>query len=412
MATITLSAGDDLVQRLSAESDPVRAVTELVWNGLDADADRVGVTFERNDAGGIIGVTIRDDGNGMSPERIDHDFRWVGNSWKRGARTSENKGRPMHGRFGQGRLRAFALGAHVRWTTVAKDAEQKFKRSVISSSIDHRTDFAVSSVQDVEGPTFTEFTAQGRDGLNKLDSATQDADGWVLTGQKCFVTNANVADDLLVIARTGAGSGYFALTAFVVPTTLPGITVGPNHLTHQLRGATVADIHLDGVRVQASALLGGVGAGASVFRHAMAWERVCLFAAYIGAMCGVLDETAHYVEQRLQFGHALSHQQRVRHTLAELALEVESARGLLYRAAAALDRSEPEADRLGEMAKVAVSTTATTVGLRCTELQGAHGVFWSRAAQLVSDAVPALVFSGATHVQLNNIAASLGVGTA
>lgn len=252
----------------------------------------------------------------------------------------------------------------------------------------------------------------GSDALALRTTATQDADGWVLTGQKCFVTNANVADDLLVIARTGAGSGYFALTAFVVPTTLPGITVGPNHLTHQLRGATVADIHLDGVRVQASALLGGVGAGASVFRHAMAWERVCLFAAYIGAMCGVLDETAHYVEQRLQFGHALSHQQRVRHTLAELALEVESARGLLYRAAAALDRSEPEADRLGEMAKVAVSTTATTVGLRCTELQGAHGVFWSRAAQLVSDAVPALVFSGATHVQLNNIAASLGVGTA
>ncbi|PID54644.1 MAG: hypothetical protein CSA58_04015 [Micrococcales bacterium] len=60
---------------------------------------------------------------------------------------------------------------------------------------------------------------------------------------------------------------------------------------------------------------------------------------------------------------------------------MESARGLLYRAAAALDGSAPEADRLGEMAKVAVSTTATTVGLRCTELQGAHGVFRSRAAR-------------------------------
>lgn len=170
MSTITLSAGADLVQRLAVESDPVRAVIELVWNGLDADADHVAVSFERNEADGIIAVIIRDDGNGMSPERIDQDFRWVGNSWKRAARTSENKKRPMHGRFGQGRLRAFALGTHVKWTTVALDTEQKFKRSVVSSSVDHYTDFTVSTAQDAEGPSFTEFTAEGRDGLSKLDS--------------------------------------------------------------------------------------------------------------------------------------------------------------------------------------------------------------------------------------------------
>ena len=101
MPTITLSAGPDLVQRLAVESDPVRAVIELVWNSLDADADHVAVSFERNEADGIIAVTVKDDGNGMSPERIDQDFRWVGNSWKRAAPTSENKGRPMHGRFKQ-----------------------------------------------------------------------------------------------------------------------------------------------------------------------------------------------------------------------------------------------------------------------------------------------------------------------
>lgn len=170
MLRITLSAGDDLVQRLAYESDPVRAVIELVWNGLDADADHVGVRLGRNEAGGVISVTVRDDGHGMSPERIQQDLRWVGNSWKRNARTSEGKGRPMHGRFGQGRLRAFALGTHVKWITVGKDAEGKFKRSQISSSTDHRTAFSGPEPHDTEGPTFTEFTAQGRDGLGKLDS--------------------------------------------------------------------------------------------------------------------------------------------------------------------------------------------------------------------------------------------------
>lgn len=169
MATITLSAGDDLVERLAAEADPVRAVIELVWNGLDADADNVAVTLQRNDAGGVIGVTVRDDGHGMSPEGIDHDFRWVGNSWKRNTRVSQTKGRPMHGRFGQGRLRAFALGTHIKWETVAKDTEGKLRRTTISSSTAHRTDFSVAAPQDADGETFTQFTAEGRDGLGKLD---------------------------------------------------------------------------------------------------------------------------------------------------------------------------------------------------------------------------------------------------
>lgn len=170
MPRITLSAGDDHVQRLSYEADPVRAVIELVWNSLDADADQVDVTFERNEADGIIGVTVRDDGKGMSPERIAQDFQWVGNSWKQAQRTTESKGRAMHGRFGQGRLRAFALGTHITWTTVGVDTEGKSKRSTISSSVDHRTDFSGPEPSDAEGPTYTEFRAEGRDGLGKLDS--------------------------------------------------------------------------------------------------------------------------------------------------------------------------------------------------------------------------------------------------
>lgn len=170
MLKITLTPGDDHVQRLAYETDPLRAITELVWNSLDADADRVDVTFERNEAGGIVGVTVRDEGRGMSPERIQLAFKWVGNSWKRSTRKTEDKGRPMHGRFGQGRLRAFALGTHVTWTTVGVDTEGKFKRSSISSSIEHRTDFSGPEPRDTEGPTFTEFRGQGRDGLGKLDT--------------------------------------------------------------------------------------------------------------------------------------------------------------------------------------------------------------------------------------------------
>lgn len=80
MQKITLNAGNDHIQRLAGEKDPVRAVIELIWNSLDADADHVDVTFERNAAGGIIGVVVHDDGVGMSPERLEQDFRWIGGS--------------------------------------------------------------------------------------------------------------------------------------------------------------------------------------------------------------------------------------------------------------------------------------------------------------------------------------------
>ena len=169
MPRITLTAGNDLVQRLAGETDPVRAVIELIWNSLDADANEVSVTLDRNAADGIVGVTVRDDGLGMSPERVEQDFKWVGNSWKLGARVTEREKRPLHGRLGQGRLRAFALGTRITWETVGQDATGAFKKTRVSSTIDHRNDFSGPDPVDAQGPTYTEFRAEGRDSLGRLE---------------------------------------------------------------------------------------------------------------------------------------------------------------------------------------------------------------------------------------------------
>lgn len=169
MPRIILNAGNDLVQRLAGEKDPVRAIIELIWNSLDADANKVLVTFERNDADGIVGVTVRDDGLGMSPERVEQDFKWVGNSWKVGARVTDREKRPLHGRLGQGRLRAFALGTRITWETVGHDAAGAFKKTSVSSTIDRRNDFSGPDPVDAQGPTYTEFRAEGRDSLGRLE---------------------------------------------------------------------------------------------------------------------------------------------------------------------------------------------------------------------------------------------------
>lgn len=169
-ALIRLEAADDHVERLAHEQDPVRAVLELIWNGLDADAHEVTVELARNEAGGIDGVVVTDDGHGMSPEAIDGDFRWIGNSWKRRSRRSRGEGRPLHGRSGQGRLRVFALGHEVRWTTTSCEHDGTITQSVVQASSARRSDFEVSSREITGSSVGTRVEARGRQGLHRLES--------------------------------------------------------------------------------------------------------------------------------------------------------------------------------------------------------------------------------------------------
>lgn len=170
MTRISLEAGDDLVERLAHENDPVKAVVELVWNSLDADAHSVSAVLHRNEADGVIGVEVTDDGHGMAPEELSSAFRWVGNSWKRVVGRSKGEQRPLHGRFGQGRLRAFALGTQIEWVTVADSIDGKRLRSVVRSSVNARNDFDIADPVGTDDGTATRFVASGRDALDRLDA--------------------------------------------------------------------------------------------------------------------------------------------------------------------------------------------------------------------------------------------------
>lgn len=123
MTTLNLHAKQDFLERDAATRDPIRAVAELVWNALDADAKKIEVVLDRNDLGGLSGIRVIDDGVGISAESAEHDFGNLGDSWKRSAhRTSELK-RAIHGKEGRGRLRFFSLAQRARWiTTSTSDA--------------------------------------------------------------------------------------------------------------------------------------------------------------------------------------------------------------------------------------------------------------------------------------------------
>lgn len=125
MESLPLEATDDLVKRLAREDDPIRAVIELIWNSLDAEATSIEVTVKKDGLDGIESISIVDNGLGIEPELVKTAFGKMGDSWKarvRGKKTP-NKVRFLHGSLGQGRLRAFALGQYIEWVSPSQTVD-------------------------------------------------------------------------------------------------------------------------------------------------------------------------------------------------------------------------------------------------------------------------------------------------
>lgn len=249
----------------------------------------------------------------------------------------------------------------------------------------------------------------GSDALGLRTRAERRGDRYVLSGGKCFTTNAPVADVFIVQAATRPGGGFFGLTAFVVEAGTPGLSVGRRYDKVGLRGSPMADVHFDECAVPVANVLGSEGAGASVFTSSMKWERTCLFATYLGVMRRVLDSTIRYAREREQFGTPIGGFQAVSHRIVDMTLRLESARLMLYRAAAGLAAGS-EDDVAPALAKLAVSEAAVRLGLDAIQLRGALGILDGEAETLLRDALPARIFSGTNEIQKNNIARSLGLG--
>ncbi|OUD97219.1 DNA mismatch repair protein [Clavibacter michiganensis subsp. michiganensis] len=171
---LPLSAGGDLVTRLARERDPVRAVVELVWNAIDAEADTIRVAFARSDMNAIESVTVEDDGHGISSDEVQATFGRIGGSWKALATRSKNAKRGLHGKLGEGRLRAFALGSRVTWASESVNTAGDRERVVIEGAKERAEPFsweAQPSTATKTGTVVAALNEQDRS-LNSLISDT------------------------------------------------------------------------------------------------------------------------------------------------------------------------------------------------------------------------------------------------
>ena len=235
------------------------------------------------------------------------------------------------------------------------------------------------------------------------------ADRWTLSGTKTWVTLAPQCDVIIVFATTDPTKGRWAQTAFLLESDRSGIVVGEAIPKSGLAGCPFASVTLTDVEVSIDDVLGKVGAGGSVFTSAVDAERAFLYAAQLGAMERTLDKTIQRARTREQSGQQIGKFQAVSHRIAEMKLRHESARLLVYKAAA-LHEAGRSITMAGALAKLATSESAVESALDAIQVHGAEG--YTLAAGIEADlrnAVGGLAYSGTSDIQRNIVAGLLGV---
>jgi alkylation response protein AidB-like acyl-CoA dehydrogenase len=250
----------------------------------------------------------------------------------------------------------------------------------------------------------------GSDVFSMTTSAVPDGDGYRLNGKKTFCSNGPIADLVVLYAVTDAEKGFHGgITAFLVEKGTPGFRVGQSFEKMGLRTFPVGELICEEVYVPASAILGGLGAGATLFTHSMDWERICLFASHIGTMERLLKKAIQHARTRKQFGQPIGKFQAVSHRIADMKVQLEAARLLTYRSAWRLDRSR-SISLDAAMTKLFVSEAYVKTALDLMQTFGGYGFMKEfEIERAVRDALPSTIYSGTSDMQRNIIARWLGL---
>ncbi|WP_406145302.1 acyl-CoA dehydrogenase family protein [Streptomyces sp. NBC_01012] len=232
-----------------------------------------------------------------------------------------------------------------------------------------------------------------------------DGNGWRLSGEKCWISNAPEADFYTVFARTGESAGARGVTAFLVPADRQGLTGEPLEM---LSPHPIGALDFDGVPVTADDVLGEPGRGFRVAMDTLNLFRPSVGAFAVGMARAALDATLEHTAHRTAFGAPLSDLQAVSHQVAEMATRTEAARLLVYAAAAAHDAGEPGVPRRAAMAKLYATETAQYVVDAAVQLHGARALRRGHLLEHLYREVRApRIYEGATEVQRTIIAKEL-----
>jgi len=259
----------------------------------------------------------------------------------------------------------------------------------------------------------TEASA-GSDSSNVKTRARRDGDSYVLNGTKQFITNGSVAKIYSIIASTNPRKGARGLSAFIIEDGTPGFTYGKIEDKMGIRCSKTAELVFQDCRVPAANLIGGKeGYG---FIHTMRTfdrTRPGVGAQALGIAAGALDEALEYARTRIQFDVPIAHFQAVQMMLADMAIQVEASRTLIYAVARAADAGMKNTSAIASMAKVLASDAAMKVTTDAVQIFGGYGYMKEYPVEkMMRDAKITQIYEGTNQIQRLIIASELIKGTA
>ncbi|EFP59514.1 acyl-CoA dehydrogenase family protein [Dermacoccus sp. Ellin185] len=241
----------------------------------------------------------------------------------------------------------------------------------------------------------------GSDTASMKTKAKRDGDHYVLNGQKSWITNAGESEFYTVLAVTDPdGERGRNISAFVVEKSDEGFSFGEPERKLGIKGSPTRELHFDNCRIPADRIVGAEGDGLKIALRTLDHTRVTIGAQAVGIAQGALDYAVGYVKERQQFGKAIAEFQAIQFMLADMAMKVETARQMVYVAAAKSERQDADLSFFGAAAKCFASDVAMEVTTDAVQLLGGAGYVKDFPVErMMRDAKITQIYEGTNQIQ-------------
>jgi alkylation response protein AidB-like acyl-CoA dehydrogenase len=240
----------------------------------------------------------------------------------------------------------------------------------------------------------------GSDAAGMKTRAVRDGDAYVLNGVKRWITNAGESEYYTVMAVTDPDAGSRGISAFVVEKADEGVSFGAPEKKMGIKGSPTREVYFDNVRIPADRMIGEPGTGFKTALATLDHTRLTIGAQALGVAQGAVDYCIRYVQERKQFGKPIAEFQGVSFLLADMAMKTEAARALIYTAAAASERMDPNLTFMSAAAKCFASDVAMEVTTNGVQLLGGYGYTRDYPLErMMRDAKITQIYEGTNQIQ-------------